>query len=78
MQDVAWRDRRRIDPAVTAAGSLLLEFKQIFERLRRAIDAQHNDIRDQAYSSYNSGCITDSDIGSTGTLNSLSAIVDLL
>ena len=58
--------------------SLLLEFKQIFETFPRPTDARHDDIREQAYCSYNSGCVTVSGIGSIGTLNSRSAKVELL
>ena len=37
--------------------SLLPEFKQIFESFPRPTDARHDDIREQAYCSYNSGCV---------------------
>src|SRR6266567_7459700 len=37
--------------------SLLPDFKQIFESFPRPTDAWHDDIREQAYCSYNSGCV---------------------
>ena len=59
--------------------SLPLEFKQIFEAFLAPLMPGMGRHRERAYrSDTNSGCVTLSGIGSTGTLNSRSAKVELL